>query len=263
MIFKKPLIIVVMTTMVASALPAQSLPEPGPIEAPAAPQSLDVATTSTAPAVPIVAATTGSSLKGKTNLDRAVGKCVMSVVFGAILGAAVGAAAGDVGSGLAVGAGVGAVVCAVLLKVASDKDKKQIREAQLAAFNSNQLERSVWTTEDGLAAQVTVVPTGNGKVLVAKNGSLECRSDNQCRVGDTWYPQEDILAGRLDPTTPLKVKASVSGAQELLCRRTSTSITISDRDVQNGSDIACLVGDTWVTGDQLKKSKIRESDVVI
>ena len=41
------------------------------------------------------------------------------------------------------------------------------------------------------------------------------------------------------------------------CRRLDTSLTANGDNTNPGSEAVCLVGDTWVTGDKLKKLKIR------
>lgn len=214
-------------------------------------------------AAPMDAPVQGLALRGKTNVDRAVGKCVGAVFLGALLGAGLGAIGGNAGDGALIGAGVGVGVCAIIMKVASDRDKREIRNAQLAAFNSAQSINASWTTQEGLNAQATVVPTGSGSVMVAKNGSLQCRSDNQCLVGDNWYSRDAILAGSIDPGAPKLAKASITGAQQLVCRRAATSIAVAGQQAQNSSDVACLIGDSWITGDELKKKKIREADIII
>ncbi len=71
---------------------------------------------------------------GKTEVEKASHKCVMTVGGGALLGAGLGALIGG-GKGAAIGAvgggAAGATVCAVLLSNAKHKD--QIIQAQLAA----------------------------------------------------------------------------------------------------------------------------------
>lgn len=88
---------------------------------------------------------------GKTELDRAKGKCVGSVLGGALLGALVGRAVGGKDStlvGAAVGATAGAGVCAVLISNAKHKDK--MLAAQLAAAqNPGQLYEATWTNDEG------------------------------------------------------------------------------------------------------------------
>lgn len=206
---------------------------------------------------------TASKIKGKTNVERAIGKCFASVLGGALLGALIGKAAGDSGKGALVGAAAGGVACAIMLKVAKDKDKEQIRQAQLLALNNNQFTRTQWTTEEGEVAVASVMPTGSGSVVVADKGSIFCRTDDVCKVGDNWYPKENILNGTIDPNAPRAVRVAVQGAQSLRCRRTSTSVKVGDQSLPDGSDVACLLGDVWVTGDELKKNKIRETDIAL
>ena len=205
----------------------------------------------------------GTGIKGKTHVESAIGKCIGSVLGGALLGGLIGKAAGDAGKGALIGAGAGTIVCAILLKVASNKDKQEIRNAQLAALNSNEVIKTSWTTQDNEVASAAVIPTGTGSVVVANKGSIKCRSDDICMVGDGWYPKASILNGTVDPNAPRAVQVAIQGARSVKCRRTSTSVRVADQALPDGSDVACLVGDVWVTGDELQKRKIRESDIVI
>jgi hypothetical protein len=205
----------------------------------------------------------GSRLVGKTNVERALGKCAASLLGGALLGALIGKAAGDTGKGAAIGAAAGGVVCAIMLKVASDKDKQQLRLMQLEALNSNSLQTASWTSDEGDAVTANITPTGTGNVVVADKGSLTCRADDYCKVGDSWFARNDIINNIVDPTSPRVIPAGLGNARVLQCRRTSTSVKVDDQDASQGTDVACLVGDTWVTGDELKKRKIREEDIRI
>lgn len=210
------------------------------------------------------AASYGSTLSGKTHVERAIGKCAGSLLLGALLGAGIGAAAGNTKKGVLIGLGTGAVVCALLISAASSKDKQALREAQLDAYNTGQVRNISWATEQGQFAQATIEPSKPGVVLVSQSGSLECRrQDDFCKVGDSWFPRASILAGQAAPDAPKLVKAAFTNAEELVCRRAHVSLTIDQNSATDGDDVACLVGDTWVTGDQLKKRKINESHVRI
>lgn len=209
------------------------------------------------------AAPYGRALLGKTHVERAIGKCAASLLIGGLLGAGIGAAAGDAGKGALIGLGTGAVVCTLLVTAASGKDKAALRAAQLDALNSGEAKTVSWRTGQGQYAEAMIQPSQPGTVLVSQNGSLECRSDDMCRVGDSWFAKASILSGQSAPNAPKLIKASFTDAEELVCRRSNTNLTINRDGATNGDDIACLVGDTWVTGDQLKKRKINESHVTI
>ena len=247
----------VLTLVLATALWVPAFAQSVPLTAPVA-QSVEAVQ-----AAQGVQSFQGVQLRGKTNVEKAMGKCAGSLILGALLGAAVGAAAGDTGTGALIGAGAGAVACAIFLKLGSNADKKLIRDAQLVALNTNAADNREWRTDSGELASARVFPVATGAVLVGKNGSIACRADNYCRVGDSWVPRDSILAGNIGDAVPLKVAATVTGAQNLVCRRTATSVRVGDQQVPDTNDVACLVGDSWVTGSDLKKNKIREADIVV
>jgi len=200
----------------------------------------------------------GSRIDGKTQVDRAIGQCLAAVLLGALGGTVI-----KKGKGTLIGAAAGGLVCAVLIKVASNKDKTRIRQAQLVAFNESRIQNANWVTDEGAKAELSVTPIAQGAVVMTSAGSIECRRDNQCRIGDSWFPKDQILAKNADPNAPKLVKASFESAQELVCRRNRTILGVDRQPVSDGSDTACLVGDTWVTGSAFKKNKIKESDVLI
>lgn len=200
----------------------------------------------------------GQKLSGKTFVEKSIGKCVVAVLLGAGLGAAVKGK-----DGALVGAGLGGLVCALMLKAASDKDKARIRDAQLAALGSNQLQQETWSTDQGATAQLAVMPAGDGTVMMTNSGSIECRRDNQCRIGDSWYPKDQILSRQAAVDAPKLVKASFESSQELVCRKSRAVYGVDGQTVSDGTDVACLVGDTWVTSDAFKKQKINSGHVVI
>lgn len=200
----------------------------------------------------------GQKLSGKTFVEKSIGKCIVAVLLGAGLGAAIKGK-----DGALVGAGVGGLVCALILKAASDKDKARVRDAQLAALNSNRLQEDTWSTDEGATAQLAVVPAGEGTVLMTSNGSIECRRDNQCRIGDSWYPRDQILSRQAAADAPKLVKASFESSHELVCRRSRAVYDVDGQVVSDSSDVACLNGDTWVLSDGFKKQKINSGHVVI
>jgi hypothetical protein len=88
---------------------------------------------------------------GKTEVEKATGKCIATVAGGALLGAGLGALIGG-GKGARIGAigggAAGATVCAVL--IANAKHKDQIIRAQLAAASSpDGTYSSSWTDDKG------------------------------------------------------------------------------------------------------------------
>lgn len=198
-------------------------------------------------------------MKGKTHVDRAIGKCVAAAVGAAILGGLVGAAAGSTKKGLLIGAAAGVGICAILMKVANDKDKAALRQAQLDAANLGQYQSRSWRGNEGDLIEATVSPSAPVPLVVGEKGSYRCRSDNTCLVGDQWVAYDTLV-----PQTPAGVQlASVSKMQVVKCRRLQTDMTINGQGADSGSEAVCLVGDSWVTGDQLKKMKIRDEDIVV
>ena len=122
------------------------------------------------------------------------------------LGAGLGAAIKGK-DGALVGAGLGGLVCALMMKAARDKDKERVRNAQLAALNSNTQQQDTWSTDQGATVQLAVMPEGDGKLLMTSTGSIECRRDDQCRIGDSWYPKDQILSRQAAADAPKLVKA--------------------------------------------------------
>src|SRR5689334_21701470 len=94
-------------------------------------------------------ATTESDGAPRSELDKAIGRCVISVGAGAILGAIVGnnAGRGNAGRGAVIGAAAGGVLCAVMLKVARDKD--EILARQKAAVAQGGFQRTTFQGKEG------------------------------------------------------------------------------------------------------------------
>lgn len=202
--------------------------------------------------------TQGNKLSGKTHVEKAIGGCVASVLIGGIIG---GIAEGE--KGALIGAAAGGVVCALILRGASKKDKARIRDAQLRALSSNRDYSDSWTTDEGAAVNVAATPLASGSVLMTNAGSLECRRDDQCRIGDSWYPKAEILARNAAPDAPKVVKASFESSSELLCRKTRLVYGVDGQIASAGDDVSCLVGDTWVTSSEFKKQKIKDGHIII
>ncbi len=215
--------------------------------------------------VPIGAATEdnwsrgrGSTLEGKTNVDRALGKCIGSVIGGALLGALIGGAAGDTKKGALIGTAVGAGVCVILIKVASNQDKRALREAQLNAANEGRVERRSWVSSEGAELNAVVTPSKPVPLVVSSStGSYRCRTDNMCLVGDTWVPYRTLL-----DSPGVGVQNASAQTRVYKCRRLDTSISADGGNANPGGEAVCLVGDSWITGEKLKKMKIRDADVV-
>jgi hypothetical protein len=107
---------------------------------------------------------------GKTEVEKASHKCVMTVGGGALLGAGLGALIGG-GKGAAIGAigggAAGATICAVLLSNAKHKD--QIIRAQLAAAASpDGTYRATWTDDKGKPVAFTAQAGASQQVDAAR-----------------------------------------------------------------------------------------------
>jgi hypothetical protein len=103
-------------------------------------------------------ATGAAARPPQTEVQKAMGRCVASVAGGAILGALLGGASGrnNAGRGAIVGAAVGAGFCGVMLKMASDRDKSRIAQAQAEAAESGQAQDVQYVGDDGAARQIQV-----------------------------------------------------------------------------------------------------------
>lgn len=219
--------------------------------------SAPVVGTAAAPEVSSWQSGTAGTLKGKTHVDRAIGKCVLSVVGGAILGGLIGAAAGSTKKGALIGGAAGVGLCAILMKVASDKDKAYVRQAQLDAANLGQYQTRSWRGSEGDLIQTAVSPSAPVPVVIGEKGSYRCRTDNMCLVGDQWVAYDTLV-----PQTAPGVQLASSKLKVIKCRRLQTDMAVNGQGAASGSEAVCLVGDSWVTGDQLKKMNIRDADVV-
>lgn len=89
----------------------------------------------------------------RSEIDKAIGKCVASVAIGGVLGALAGGRH-HAGQGALAGAAIGGVVCVVLLKAAKDKQAMlDIQRQQVAmggvqttSFNGQEGDQLVMTT---------------------------------------------------------------------------------------------------------------------
>lgn len=199
----------------------------------------------------------GSSLEGKTNVERAIGKCIGSVLGGALLGGLVGAVAGNAKKGALIGTAVGAGVCAVMVKIASKRDKAALRAAQLNAVNEGKIQRTSWESSEGAQLYAVLTPSAPVPLVVSSSGSFRCRTDNRCLVGDEWVPYQTLI--KPESATLQKVSDQ---PHVIKCRRLDTRLSVDGATSNTDSEAVCLVGDTWVTGDKLKKLNIRDDDVV-
>lgn len=135
-------------------------------------------------------ATTSSSGKAvrTTAMDKAISGCIASVAIGAISGAIIGGAFGgnrSVGSGAAIGAVVGIGRCAILVELAAAEDREQVRQAELAALQSDRSQTRSFTTKKGRTATVrtavTAAPLPAAKIVEPASAP----SSNQTAIADS------------------------------------------------------------------------------
>ena len=146
-----------------------------------------------------------AQITGKTEVEKAMGRCALAVVIGAGIGAA---ASDNRGQGAVTGAAIGGVVCIAMLSVASTRDKARLREAQLAALNTGQVQHASWTTTDNKAASAMVSAGDVVEVSAPKKAEVvKCRrvntqldvdgqanstSDVVCLRGDSWVTLDKL-----------------------------------------------------------------------
>lgn len=92
-----------------------------------------------------------------TAMDKAVSDCVASVAIGAISGAVIGGVLGGnrgMGQGAAIGAVAGVGRCAILIEIAAAEDRAKVREAELAALQTDKSQTRSIRTRNGKSATV-------------------------------------------------------------------------------------------------------------
>lgn len=154
-----------------------------------------------------------AQITGKTEVEKAIGRCAFAVLAGAALGAA---ASENRGRGAATGAAIGGVVCVAMLSIASANDKARLREAQLAALNTGQIQHANWTTTENKAASAMVSAGDVVEVSARKSDEVvKCRrvntqldvdgqtnatSDVVCLRGDSWVTLDKLKPMGIRPT---------------------------------------------------------------
>ena len=158
---------------------------------------------------------TGTSIDGRTEVDRTIGKCIAAVAAGAILGALIGGRR-NAGSGAAIGAGVGVGACAIMMSIANEHDRERLRQLQLQSLNSGQSQTDQWRTADGQDASATVTASSVVQVTAPKSSEvLNCRrvntqvesqgrdassSDVVCLHGDKWVTLDRLKGLGVQPS---------------------------------------------------------------
>lgn len=181
---------------------------------------------------PINTAAAGS---GSSGLDAAIGRCVATTVIGGIVGGVIGHYVGGqngVGTGIALGAGAGAASCAVLTAI-NERDKEQIRRAQLAAAESGTSQIYSYQGDDGrlhqLSAAASAVPadampplpeaeqeretTPPPKSLTSSSRVVKSAAPEASRS-----PSDERVCRYVDTTLEISGQGSTALPRELVCR---------------------------------------------
>ncbi len=146
-----------------------------------------------------------AQIAGKTEVEKAIGRCALAVIVGAGIGAAT---SDNRGRGAATGAAIGGVVCVAMLSIASNRDKERLRDAQLSALNTGRIQHASWTTEENKSASAMVSASNVVEVSAPKTAEVvKCRrvntqldidgqanstSDVVCLRGDSWVTLDKL-----------------------------------------------------------------------
>lgn len=173
--------------------------------------------------VPVAVASlalTSCATAGGTAMDRAWGQCGVAVVGGAVLGAIIGnnTGSGNARQGAGTGGLLGVGICGVLLAMASEEDKRRIREAEYAALETGQDREDSYVGKDGKRRTILVrtedapprewsIPADATQTAAAPDQKPGTVTD-VCRYRQTTLTVEDTGSGSLD--------------RELVCRNPHT-----------------------------------------
>ena len=136
----------------------------------------------------------------KSEIDKAIGRCVASVLIGGLVGAAIGnnTGRGNAGRGAALGAAAGGAVCVVLLKVA--KDKQALMDYQREQVAQGGLQRATFTGREGAPvtlvtqtreAQLDAPESAEPRVCRYADSKVELGDDQQADLGSQLYCRSD------------------------------------------------------------------------
>jgi hypothetical protein len=142
-------------------------------------------------AVPVNSALAAHSATPKSELDKVIGRCMVTVGVGAVLGGILGNQSHSRNGGMRgalAGAAIGGALCAVMVKVAKDKDA--ILERQRAAVATGQYQNTSFTGNEGTVTVATRVR--NVEPQVAAQGPTRL-----CRYADTTVGAEGAGAATL------------------------------------------------------------------
>lgn len=161
-------------------------------------------------------------------LDRSISQCMATVAIGALLGGLV--SHDNRRKGALIGGGLGAVACGVLIAINNERDKQQIRDAQLVALNAGTPQTQQFVGNDGqtrvVQTSVQEVATPPARVMAAV--PTPPMSGGNPNPGST-------MAGATSPDTFVGP-----------CRNAQTTITVQGQSAQLSPDLYCrTAGGDW------------------
>ena len=163
-----------------------------------------------------------------SELDVAIARCIATTVIGGIVGGVIGHYIGGnngVAAGAAIGAGAGAASCAILTAI-NEKDKEQIRKAQLAAAESGTPQIYSYQGDDGRFRQLSAVTSAVPLDTLPPMPD----ADNQAQDG-----AESTLAPKAAASRPATATQSSSQRppSERICRYVDATLQISGQGTAN------------------------------
>lgn len=161
-------------------------------------------------------AKSGKIKYAKSELDKAVGKCVLTVLGGTILGGLVAGkknrAAGALG-----GAAVGGIFCALIVNDAKKKDR--IYEAQLAAARSaNGRFTLAAAGDDGQAETYTAIANSPRTVMTERLMPVRVKMSDGIVHESPVLPGPDAICRDSEVSAKLADGSSFAAPSQLMCR---------------------------------------------
>jgi hypothetical protein len=165
---------------------------------------------------------------GAWQIDSAASRCLASVVGGVLIGAAVGALTGrdNIAAGAAIGGIAGTTACAVITALDA-QDRERIRQAQLAAAQSNTPQVMSYVGEDGLHRQITAAPIQT--LLVSRepeHGHVTVESELPPAEADTITlgPNQEICRA-VQTSASIGTRGTAAVPTQVICHRPDGTFT--------------------------------------
>jgi predicted lipid-binding transport protein (Tim44 family) len=129
----------------------------------------------------------------QTAVDKAVQRCVGTVLVGAVGGALIGAAAGGkrgAATGGLIGGGAGGAMCAVMLAVANKEDRERIRAIEQAAVSQGASKSETYVSQGvprRVETKVSAYSLGPSETASVSTGEAEAAAPGPkvCRYAET------------------------------------------------------------------------------